>query len=484
MGRRVPIISLIAVAMAVTAACGEAKPAPAAVQQPLGVLDQIQSAFEQWAKRVAPSVVAISAVRVEKPDKLLDSLAGAEIKKRLNLDRPTMPRRVLANGSGVILTAGGLILTNEHVVSNAEKITVTLSTGRTYRAALVAGDPRSDLAVIRVAVRGLKPLKLADARTVRAGQWVLAVGNPYGLATDGHAAMSFGVVSAVGRCIAAARFPGDRYYGNLIQTDAAINPGNSGGPLINIRGEVIGIAAAISSRSGTSEGIGFAIPITNRTRHIISELSAGRKIAYGYLGVLIRRPTVAEARLAGGPTGYGALVVSVEARSPAEAAGLKPGDLVTRFDEQRITNGDHLVRLSGQTPVGRAVQLAYWRGGRNRAVRVTLARRPPIDKLAEIPSFKWRGMTVVPLTEKLAKKHKLAKQARGVFVKEVAKDTPAAAAGIPAGSIVVGLGGKAIEDLAGFREAAVRTGRIVAVSIRHSPGARSVTVKLVRVADR
>ena len=328
MGRRVPIICLLVTAIAAGAACATPA-APAAKhntppQRPLTVLDQIQSDFEQWAKRVAPSVAAISAVRIERADKLLDSVGGADLKKRLNLDRPTPPRRVLANGSGVILTADGLILTNEHVVAKAERITVTLTTGRTYRAAMVAGDSRSDLAVIRVPVKGLTPLKLATAGSVRVGQWVLAVGNPYGLATDGHAAMSFGVVSAVGRCIAASRFPGDRYYGNLIQTDAAINPGNSGGPLINIRGEVIGIAAAISSRSGVSEGIGFAIPITDRTRHIIRELMAGRPVVYGYLGVLIRRPTEAEARLTGGPTNGGALVVSVEAASPAEAARLKP----------------------------------------------------------------------------------------------------------------------------------------------------------------
>ena len=155
-----------------------------------------------------------------------------------------------------------------------------------------------------------------------------------------------------------------------------------------------------------------------------------------------------------------------------------------RFDGQRIADGDHLVRLSGQTPVGRAVQVLYWRGGRSHDVRVTLAQRPPIDKLAVMPSVRWRGMTVVPLTARLAAERKLKPHTRGVFVREVAKASPAAAAGIPAGVIVVGLGGRTIDDLAAFRQAALSAARTVAISYQVPSGGRSVTVKLVRVADR
>jgi S1-C subfamily serine protease len=436
----------------------------------------MQDAFERWAARVSPSVVAISAVRLETADKLLDGLTDAELKRRLNLSRRPAPRRVLANGSGVILAADGLILTNEHVVGRAEKISVTLATGRTYRAAVVAADPRSDLAVIRVPVRGLTPLSLGEASGVRVGQWVLAVGNPYGLATDGEPAMTFGVVSAVGRCIAAARVPGDRYYGNLIQTDAAINPGNSGGPLINIRGQVIGIATAISSRTGVSEGVGFAIPVTRRTRHIIGELMAGRPVEYGYLGVLIRKPTEAESRVSGAPAGHGALVVSVEAGSPAEATGLRPGDLITHFDGGRVLDADHLVRLSGQTPVGRAIHMIYWRVGARIGARVTLARRPDVDKLAVTPSVQWRGMTVVPLTRNLAARHKLPPDTPGVFVERVARPSPAAAAGIPAGAVLLKIGPHRIDDLASFRIVAGRAIPSPAVRFRH--GGRTRTVRL------
>jgi len=244
----------------------------------LAQIELLQETLAAVADEVRPSLVAIRAERrvnrIEQPSGQAAS-PGGETHRR--------PREqvIPAVGSGVIIGANGLILSNEHVVHHAEPeaIECILASGERYTVRGITTDPRSDLAVLRIDAKDLRPARLGDAGTVRQGHFAIVMGNPFGSASDGagRPAMSFGVISGIGRNLT-RKLDRDRYYGNLLQTDARINPGNSGGPLFNIKGEVIGIITAISSRSGGSEGVGYAIPIDERTKAIIAQLARGEKV--------------------------------------------------------------------------------------------------------------------------------------------------------------------------------------------------------------
>lgn len=301
-------------------------------------------------------------------------------------------------GTGMIVDANGLILTNEHVVHGAkpDQITCVLANGDRYMAQSVQFDLRSDLAIVRIDARNLPVLKLGDARTVRQGHFAIVLGNPFGLAWDsqGKPAMSFGIISALGRPLTRQLDPGgERYYGNLIQTDARINPGNSGGPLLNIRGEVIGVTTAISTRSGSSEGVGYAIPMTEGVRAIVERLKSGQEVEYGFLGVRLDWPTPEARKVSGGPSSGGALITEVESGTPAEQSKLSPGDLVVQFDGAEVEDADQLIRLVGAAQVGVPVDVTYYRGGAKRTVQVVPARRlvagqPPVASAPAQPTGK------------------------------------------------------------------------------------------------
>ncbi len=327
----------------------------------------LEATFTRIVERVGPSVVAI---RVTRP--LRSTIGGDESAEIINqgLDQP-----VESAGSGVVVRGDGMILTNEHVIMEAESIRVRLSDGREFEASVVGRDARSDLAVIRIPAQGLRPAELGDLRTVRRGQWAIAMGNPFGLARDGQASVSIGHVSATGRALQRELDPTQqRYYGNLIQTTADINPGNSGGPLLNLNGQVIGINTAIQTRGGGNEGVGFAVPVSERTRAIIDALLVGRQVEYGYLGVQTRRPLLTERRRAGVESG-GAYVTSVDPGAPAEHAGIRTGDILTAFNGVAIEDDDHLIRLVGAARVGAFAEVRLVRDGRTMDVRVRVGRR-------------------------------------------------------------------------------------------------------------
>ncbi len=356
-------------------------------------LESLQKAFETLAERVAPSVVTIRAAR--QPDGAASTTGSAR-----GARRSPEGRRTYGAGSGVIIRSDGMILTNQHVIQRAEEILIRLHDGTEHVASIVQSDRRSDLAVLQIGATDLQPALMGDVADLRQGHLVFAMGNPFGHASDmGSAWMSWGVVSALHQQLPLLGAADDRYYGNLIVTTASIIPGNSGGPLFDIRGRLAGIVTAISTRtgrSGKSEGVGFAVPISRRTRKIIDQLVDGQDVEYGFLGVLVRTPDDTERAVADVPRNRGALVDTVDPDSPAHRARIKPGDIVYKVDGQEVFSADHLVRMVGCTPPGQKIVLTLHRGDRVRNVEATLTRREPTDAERAGP-IHWRGLTLVPL---------------------------------------------------------------------------------------
>ncbi|ARP87337.1 DegQ family serine endoprotease [Bordetella genomosp. 9] len=339
----------------------------------------------------------------------------------------TVPRGV---GSGFFISADGYILTNNHVVSDATDIFVTLTDGREFKAKVIGTDERTDIALLKIDAKDMPFLPIGDDSKIKKGQWVLAIGSPFGL----DSTVTAGIVSAINRDT------GD--YLPFIQTDVAVNPGNSGGPLLNLSGEVIGINSQIVSRSGGFMGISLAIPIDEVMR-VVEELRATGKVTRGRIGVQIGEVTNEVATALGLSRAEGALVSSVEADSPADAAGVQPGDVILRFNNKPIARWSDLPRMVGETKPGTVAPLQVWRKGRNVTLSVKVAELPQPKAPAteksppqkEPASSSALGLTVVPVPTATQSKLKIK---GGVMVRSA--DGQAAQAGIQEGDIVLALG--------------------------------------------
>jgi serine protease Do len=344
-------------------------------------------------------------------------------------EREVRPRGV---GSGFIIDADGYIVTNHHVVDGTKTVEVTLADGRSFQARVVGSDPETDLALLKIDATGLPAVPLGTSAGLKVAEPVMAIGNPFGL----DHTVTVGIVSATGRVIGQGRFD------DFIQTDAAINPGNSGGPLINTRGEAVGINSAIVSRGGGFQGIGFAIPV-DLAKPILTQLRATGKVTRGWLGVSIQ-PLTPELAKSFGLTGtQGALVASVTEDSPAARAGLKEGDVIVTFDGKPVDGPRMLPALVANTPVGRGVPVGIVRDGARQTVTVTVgnladareARAAPAEKGRESRATEKLGLALQELTPELAKQ--LGVQGdKGVVVTEVKPDSPAAQAGLAAGDVI------------------------------------------------
>ena len=368
---------------------------------------------------------------------------------------PRTPMRVQGNGSGCIISADGFILTSEHVIRDSTDIKVTLSTRKKYAAKVIGADPRRDLAVIKIDAKDLPVAPLGDAAALKRGQFVLALGSPFGFGRDGQASLSFGIVSGTGRAIPEVGREADRYYGNLIQTDAAVNPGNSGGPLINLDGEVVGVNAVISSQSGSSEGVGFAVPIMADTRRIIDHLKKGEEVTYGYLGITISDVSEDEARVAGIDVGSGAFISNVQPDAPGAKAGLKDGDIILSINDSPVRGSDDVIQSIQDTPVGEKVILSILRRGKPDKISAEVGRRPAAEEMLAVGGARdvgqwWRGMRLEPLTEELRTQTGLKSNDRGAFVKEVRDGSPGADAGIVPGMVIDQVGDKRIASIRDF----------------------------------
>ncbi|WP_431284925.1 DegQ family serine endoprotease [Humitalea sp. 24SJ18S-53] len=348
------------------------------------------------------------------------------------------PRRAQSLGSGFIIDASGIVITNNHVIDGADEINVVLQDNTTLRAELVGTDPRTDVAVLRVRPeRPLPAVSFGDSDTAQVGDWVVAIGNPFGLGGS----VTAGIVSARGRDIRQG------LYDDFIQTDAAINRGNSGGPLFNLAGEVIGINTAIYSPSGGSIGIGFSIP-SNLARNIAAQLRDGGRVRRGWLGVNIQQVTdeIAESLgLQGGARG--ALVARAQEGGPAAAGGIQNGDVVLKFNNQDVREMRNLPRIVAETPVGTVAPVVVWRNGKEETVNVTVAELPAdVQAAATAPAqprpqatveLTGLGMKVSGMTPELRERFSIRPERNGVVITEVTPGSPAAERELRPGDVIV-----------------------------------------------
>jgi serine protease Do len=330
------------------------------------------------------------------------------------------------SGSGFVIREDGVIVTNNHVVEDAKDITVTFADGRELSAKVLGHDAKTDLAVIKVEADGLPVARLGNSEEVSVGDWVVAIGNPFGLDNT----VTAGIVSAKGRAIGAGP------YDDFIQTDAPINPGNSGGPLLDEQGNVIGINTAIFSQNGGSVGIGFAIPI-NLAKRLVPQLEKGH-VTRGWLGVTIQKITPDLAESLGLENTHGALVAQVAAKSPAAQAGIEAGDVITTFNGKPLKDQSSLPTLVADTPVGDTVPVEVVRHGKTQTLEVTVKKLEE-DEVAvdtSAPSKGQWGLALRELTPQQRSQRDLGND-EGVLVADVEPDSPAAEAGIKPGDILV-----------------------------------------------
>ncbi len=428
-------------------------------------LEKLQRTFEHIAHSVSPCVVAVRTYR--------------EVADRRG-QTAYMPN---SQGSGFVYRSDGYIVTNHHVIDGADRIEIVLSNGDDHVATIVQFDPRSDLAMLKIDARNLHVATLGDLSEVQQGSWVFTAGNPFGLANDdGNTSVSFGTVSALGRMLPSdipdAR-DSDRYYGNLIQTDASVNPGNSGGPLFDLKGHVIGVATAMYSASGVNEGVGFAIPLSERTRGILELLADGKVAHYGYLGVNVSTPSRDDAKRAGMPSGHGARIVSLPESSsttPAAAAGLRDGDVLATFDGVRLEGADHLIRLVGATPVDSVVDVTYYRDGRLNTTKIRVGERPETiaariraggeEEINSVKSMTWRGITLGEPTEAFLISKGLGRRTPGVFVIDLPDDSLAHKRGLRKHAMIRRVNGERVRTLDDFSSAVERAGNAVRLELR------------------
>ncbi|MEN3931349.1 DegQ family serine endoprotease [Microvirga sp. W0021] len=412
--------------------------------------------FADLAEKVMPAVVNISASTTvdnkseSKKFSMPQMPRGTpfddlfeEFFKRRGMGEGMRPRRSNSLGSGFIIDASGIVVTNNHVIGDANDITVILHDGTRLKAEIVGKDSKVDLAVLKV--KSDKPLpfvKFGDSDKLRAGDWVIAIGNPFGLGGS----VTAGIVSARGRDI------GSGSYDDYIQTDAAINKGNSGGPLFNADGDVVGINTAILSPSGGSVGIGFAVP-TAQAMPVVEQLREFGETRRGWLGVRIQNVDEATAEALGLDKAKGALIAGVEDKGPAKPAGIEVGDVIVRFDGKDVKDIRDLPRLVAATPVGKAVDVVVVRKGKEETKKVTLGRLEDGEKAAGGDKQDAKpqvndtlGLELTALNVELRARYNIKDDVKGVLITQISDDSVAADKPIRPGDIIVEVGQEAVSS--------------------------------------
>jgi serine protease Do len=443
--------------------------------------------FADLSEKLAPSVVNISTTQILKnaergmempqfpPGSPFDELFREFMERHHGPE--AKPQKVTSLGSGFIVDSSGLVVTNNHVIADAEEITVTLADNQAYKAELVGTDAKGDVALLRIkAPKALPAVVFGNSDEMRVGDWVLAIGNPLGLGGT----VTAGIVSARSRDINAGP------YDDFLQTDAAINKGNSGGPLFNMKGEVIGINTAIYSQSGGSIGIGFAIP-SNQAKKVVADLQKYGKTRRAWLGVHIQAVTEDIAESLGLKEHVGALVADVTPTAPAAKAGVKAGDVILKFDGKDVNETHRLPRMVAETPINKEVELELLREGKRITLKVTVAEMPDEKEIEQAAGEKGHGkkegapsnvaglgFSVAPVTAALREKYDLAPDAKGLVVTEVKPGSAAAERGLRPGDVIVEAAQepvKSVADLNAKIDAARKSGRKSVLLLVQSDGA-------------
>jgi len=412
--------------------------------------------FSSLAAQASPAVVYVKVVAVEKTaDRpgfgFPQNPFGEEAPPFFG--RPPTPGppggfKRQGSGSGFIIRKDGVILTNNHVVENAKEIMVTLTDKREYNAKVLGRDPKTDLAVIKIEPKGDLPIaQLGDSDELRVGDWVMAIGNPFGLSNT----VTAGIVSAKGRSIGAGP------YDDFIQTDASINPGNSGGPLFNERGEVVGINSAIFSQSGGNIGIGFAIPI-NLAKKLVPELETHGSVTRGWLGVSIQKITPDLAQSLSLNESKGALVADVTSSSPAAKGGVQRGDVIVSYNGKKVEESSTLPALVAETSVGKTVPVEVIRDGKTKMLEITIARlaeeATADESSAASQKSKW-GLALRELRPEERERLGLNND-EGVMVGGVLPESPAAEAEIQVGDVILEVNKIPVGSVAGLKQEAAK----------------------------
>jgi serine protease Do len=466
------VLSFAAIALA---------PAPSTYGSELDTLRATSKAFSAVAKKAVPAVVfikvekTIEAGSAEAPSQFNDpyDFFGDEFFNRFFRDRtPRQPQQYhqVGQGSGFIISDDGYILTNNHVAGDADVITVKLDDGREFNAKLIGSDQKADVAVIKIDAKGLPTLPLGDSDSLETGEWVIAIGNPFGLSET----LTFGIVSAKGRSTV-----GIADYEDFIQTDAAINPGNSGGPLINLDGQAVGINTAIFSSSGGSVGIGFAIPI-NMVKSIKDQLIKEGKVTRGQLGVMIGELTQELADYFKLGSTKGALINEVVEGSPAQKAGLTAGDIILKLNGRDVESVGQLRNSIAAIAPGTNVSLLVYHDGKQKTVTVKLGELSEASAPAETSQMSTKlGLTVQNITEDMVRLYGL-RSNEGVVVSGVAPNSYAFRAGIRPGTLILSVNQKKITSVEEFYKAVQSPSETkkVLLLIRDQNGTRFVAIPL------
>lgn len=411
----------------------------------------IPASFAEVAAKASPAVVNISTVKVVKgggpgfrfhgPQGPDDSLNDFFEKFFGGRQAPSRPHKQRSMGSGFIISPKGLIVTNNHVIEGADKVTVRMSDEREFEANVLGRDPKTDLALIKITTKvNLPYLELGDSSTekLKIGDWVVAIGNPFGL----EHTVTAGILSARGRVIGAGP------YDDFLQTDASINPGNSGGPLLNLNGEVVGINTAIVAGGS---GIGFAIP-ANMARGIVAQLEKKGRVTRGWLGVMIQKITPELAKSFGLKDEIGALVADVTSGGPAEESGIKRGDVIVTFDGKKINEWSDLPIIVAETEVDTKVKVKIIRDGKEKLITVRIAELDEKKIAAAQTKSRGLGLTVKELTPELAKRLGLS-ETKGVVITGIADGSPAAESGLKPGDVIIEINRKAVKGISDYRGA-------------------------------
>ena len=420
--------------------------------------------FVTVARLVTPTVVHITCRGEQRVSDPFADFFGEFFGRRFG--RRIVP--TTAFGSGVIVDSGGHVLTNHHVIRNASKVVVKLGDGREFEAQVLGSDPQTDLAVLKIPGDNLPAAELGDSDKIEVGEWVLAVGNPFGL----EQTVTSGIISAKGRAnVGIAEFE------DFIQTDAAVNPGNSGGPLVSMDGKVIGITSAIASNTGGYQGIGFAIP-ANMARVVMDEIISQGKVRRGWLGIYMVDLTQQLAKDLGIPYVRGVYVDQVVPESPAAKAGLREDDIITKANGAELTSSAQLRNVIATTGIGKTITMTYSRDGKERECSATVVMPEPGAEFKGLQTETGLGMTVANLTAALASRFGYEGK-EGVLVVKVEKDGLADQAGIGPKDLILGINNYRTTTTGEFRRMAgsVKAGRRVTIHVQRGDTVQVLVIR-------